>query len=428
MNICTFVSDITPPIGEALCDGLCPLVSSIEHPLLAKGVILREGSESWVLCALDWAGVGNDAYELFKRRIAEAADTSPACVAVQSVHQHSAPSIDSNANFLMAGTDVPVSMSSLEFLEKAVDSVAAAVGKAVAGQWRTVTHVGTSWAPVNQVASTRRILQPDRTILARFSQTNDPIMQYAPEGCIDGFLRTVSFYEGNCPIVHMHYYATHPMSYYGDGRVTYDVPGLARERIEKESGIFQVYFTGCGGNVAMGKYNDGTPSTRVALTERLYDAMVNSIGSVKRSPASHIHWESIPLTFQLRGGNAFSEATNIQIINDTNVTAGERIKAAMILAMIERVRSGRLFELSCLSVGPIRILHLPGEPFVEYQLWAEHYFPELFVAIAGYGDCAMCYICTDMAYTDNGGYEQTWSFIDPSEEYLRRKIAEIIKG
>ena len=57
----------------------------------------------------------------------------------------------------------------------------------------------------------------------------------APEGYIDGFLRTISFCDGEAPFVQMHYYATHPQSYYGDRRVTYDVPGLARERLEKLS-------------------------------------------------------------------------------------------------------------------------------------------------------------------------------------------------
>ena len=47
---------------------------------------------------------------------------------------------------------------------------------------------------------------------------------------------------------------------------------------------------------------------------------------------------------------------------------------------------------------------MPGELFVEYQLAAKAERPDLFVAMAAYGDYGPGYICTDKAY-DEGGYE-----------------------
>ena len=41
-------------------------------------------------------------------------------------------------------------------------------------------------------------------------------------------LKTVSFWNGDAKLAALHYYATHPMSYYGDGLVTSDFVGLAR--------------------------------------------------------------------------------------------------------------------------------------------------------------------------------------------------------
>ncbi len=51
-----------------------------------------------------------------------------------------------------------------------------------------------------------------------------------------------------------------------------------------------------------------------------------------------------------------------------------------------------------------RILYMPGELFVEYQLAAKAQRPDLFVAMAAYGDLGPGYIGTAMAY-DKGGYE-----------------------
>jgi hypothetical protein len=79
-------------------------------------------------------------------------------------------------------------------------------------------------------------------------------------------------------------------------------------------------------------------------------------------------------------------------------------------------------------MGPVKIVHLPGEPFVEYQLWAQQHQSDDFVAVAGYGDCAMCYLCTDRAYEDRGGYEQTWSFVEPCEGLLKEAMAKVLDG
>jgi hypothetical protein len=60
--------------------------------------------------------------------------------------------------------------------------------------------------------------------------------------------------------------------------------------------------------------------------------------------------------------------------------------------------------MACLKLGRARILHMPGELFVEYQLAAKAARPDLFVAMAAYGDYGPWYIGTAVAY-EQGGYE-----------------------
>jgi hypothetical protein len=73
-------------------------------------------------------------------------------------------------------------------------------------------------------------------------------------------------------------------------------------------------------------------------------------------------------------------------------------------------------ELSSLSIGPVTIVHLPGEPFITYQLLAQKLGGDRFVAVAGYGDCGCGYLCTEAAYAE-GGYEPTASFVGPRSQY-----------
>ena len=40
---------------------------------------------------------------------------------------------------------------------------------------------------------------------------------------------------------------------------------MAREAIQEKEGVFQLYFTGCSGDITVGKYNDATPAVMAAL-------------------------------------------------------------------------------------------------------------------------------------------------------------------
>jgi hypothetical protein len=286
--------------------------------------------------------------------------------------------------------------------------------------------VGASRVKVDRVASARRLVQPDGSIRVRASSAAAAELRKLPEGLIDPWLRTIAFFDGVEPLVYLHYYATHPQSFYGDGRVTYDVPGIARERLETRSGVVQVYFNGCGGNITMGKYNDVSRAARRQLAHRLFQAMAQSVNEIERRPAGPIRWRATRMEFPLRKDAPFSPEVCHQVLQDADAPVSARVKAANILAWTGRGRQGRTIELTCLAIDSIHIVHLPGEPFVEYQLWAQKIYGDKFVAVAGYGDCAMWYVCTDRAYRDRGGYEQTWAFSGPCEQRLKGAIAELL--
>ena len=55
------------------------------------------------------------------------------------------------------------------------------------------------------------------------------------------------------------------------------------------------------------------------------------------------------------------------------------------MAFLER--SEQPIELSSLEIGGVHIVHLPGEPMIGFQLFAQGLKPADFVAVAGYGDC-----------------------------------------
>jgi hypothetical protein len=113
------------------------------------------------------------------------------------------------------------------------------------------------------------------------------------------------------------------------------------------------------------------------------------------------------------------EAKLEAVVNDRSKAAHERCEAATELVWLRRCHAREKIDVSCLHLGKARVIHLPGELFVEYQLAAQQLRPDLFVATAAYGDYAPGYIGTEVAYSE-GGYETgpKASLVAPSVEHI----------
>ncbi|MFN4260695.1 MAG: hypothetical protein ACK4RK_15470 [Gemmataceae bacterium] len=424
LHLATFACDVTPPMGHPLCGGWILPARAVDDPLRALGVILLGMGKPVVLCAVDWCGLRNDANRLWRTALAAAAHTVPENVAVQCVHPHNAPFADVEAEKLIAAAPEPTSSLDLKFFERVVQDSAKAAQAALA---RAVpfTHIGHGQAKVEQVASNRRVIGPDGKVqFTRTSATRNPEARAKPEGLIDPWLRTVSFWDGPKPLAALHYYATHPMSYYGDGRVSCDFCGLARDqRQQDDPNVFQVYFTGCAGNVTAGKYNDGSHENRPVLRDRVYSAMTAAWKATEKQPISGWQWRVVSLSLPPRKEASFSEAESQKVLLDPKQHTARRNNAAFQIAWLRRL--DRPIDLTCLDMGKVMIVHLPGEPFIEYQLKAQELRPDQFVCVAGYGDGGPGYIPTNQAFFE-GGYEPTVALAAPSEERMVRKLAAVM--
>ena len=415
LRVATFRVDVTPPLGSPLVGGWIKLpLLAVDDPLWAKGIVLEDNGQRYVLCAVDYCEIRNSSHTFFREQLAAAAGTDASHVAVQSLHQHTAPMIDEPAQALLDATAKPLPSVDVPHFRKVVAETAEAVRQAVE-HLEPCDGLAVGTAEVDRFASNRRVMGADGKIEVRYSATTDPGLQAAPEGLVDRKLRTITFLSGKRPLARLHYYASHPQSYYNDGRCTSDTVGLARERLETEEGVPQIYFTGCSGDVTAGKYNDGSPEARRELTDRLAAGMRAAIAASQPVALGPIEWRVTPLTMPPRLDEFYTLAAGRQRLEDLTTTPTYRIaKGAMLVAWINRQDTP--IELSSLSIGPVTIVNLPGEPFVMYQLLAQKLGGERFVAVAGYGDGGCGYLCSEAAYAE-GGYEPTASFVGPRSQY-----------
>ena len=308
-------------------------------------------------------------------------------------------------------------------LDALCDRLAAAVKESL-GHMQPVDRLGLGQAKVQRVAATRRVRGPDGKIRVRWSSCQDPASA-EPEGRIDPMLKTVTLARGDTPLVRLHYYATHPQTGRGDGWVGMDCVGQARERLESKEHVPQLYFTGCAGDVTMGKYNDGSLEARAEIAGRLLAGMEASVAATRLAPIGTIRWQVVPVVLPARSDGKYEPAANRAALADAKASLASRVDAASNLAYLERI--GQPIELSMLSIGSLRILHLPGEPMVEFQLFAQRSAPRQFVAVAAYGDGGTGYLCTREAY-GQGGYEPTASNVSPDGEAVLKSAIRGLLG
>jgi hypothetical protein len=407
LRIATFELDVTPSIGQPISYSE---VEAVDDPLSCRGVVLLTPEAPIVLATVDWLGNYNRAHDEWRFALADAAGTSPRRVALHTVHQHAAPSYDSDTETLLLGHGIDHWKVDPGYARATIREAASALEDATEDA-RPLTHVGHGSAEVEGVASNRQLLGEDgQCVHVRYSSEGDPQWREAPEGLIDPELDVISFWNEDEPLAALSYYATHPQSYYRNGRVTCDFPGIARNERERDSGVFHVHFTGAAGNVTAGKYNDGSEERRPVLADRLATGMAVAWDDTERSilQTGDLGWEVESVALPPEDDLEWEDLI-------VDLRSDPRPEPARDLAWLRRCEYGHQIEIGCLHLDDIDVLHLPGELFVEYQLAARRMRPDRTVALAAYGDCGPGYIPTRDAYS-RGGYEVGASRVAPGAE------------
>lgn len=416
-EIATFRLDITCPLGHPLLARRQGVAKKIGDPLYAHGITLLGAGQPIVIVAIDWCEIRNESYDHWRELLAVAAGTTLERVMLCAVHQHDAPLPDIGAQKLLDEVGMVGVMCDSVFFKETGKRIAASLAESLS-QRQKVTHLGLGQAKVDRIASNRRVVLSNGEVTFRRGSNgaSDRINREAPEGLIDPWMKSISFWNGDQPIAVISSYATHPMSHYGRGVVSADFVGIAREyRRRDDTSVFQMYVSGCSGDVTAGKYNDASPEKRPVLAKRLYEAMQASWKSTRRIPIKEITFRSTPLDLKFRKTDEYTEAAMRRVLNNQTASERDRVHAAMGLSTLKRLQDGHTIDLPCVDFGDAQIVLFPGESFVGYQLLAQQMIPDSFVMSIGYGECWTGYLPTQSAFQDNfNGH--SWLWVAPGAE------------
>ena len=423
LKIVTFKVDVTPPIGEPLA---YDPNDKVDTPIYVSGIVLDDGTTRAVWVSCDYIYICGESYVTWCEMIAKQAGTVRNNVFLHSVHQHDSMRWAPEYN-PKEGEAGPLVISP-EYCKKSLNDVSEGIAQAVSGSWQTVGKLLTGETRVGGLGANRRIIDENGQFHGRMSGKNPPEIQALTTGKIDPILRTICFEntEGR-RIVALHFYATHPMAAYRRHMVSTDVPGRALRHVaENDSSVdLNIYFTGCGGDVAFGKYNlTGDAQSIERLGKRLGDGMLRNLRRLDEQPLGALVVKrvvfDVPFDSSLRQANAY--------------TGEAALERRYLSETIDRWRQSTVARL---SIGPkVHLLSFElAEVFVDYQLYAQSLIPEHFLATAAYGNGVYWYIPTRAAFGENGGYETGHNACVVAPEIdeelrgaLRRCFAEVISG
>ena len=426
IKVGVFKVNVSPPMGSPVAYAKA---RSIQDTLFAKGIVILSDEKPIVLCSVDWIGIANEGQDVWRKSLAEAAGTTIERVSVHVVHQHDGCRCDFTMASLLEEYGLGGWRYDPPFLKDVIKKVSTAVQKAKDSAM-SVTHIGFGEAKVEKVASNRRILGDDGMVkIVRYSSTRDSAAIAAPEGLIDPWLKSVSFWKDDQPVAVLSYYATHPMSHYGKGDVSSDFVGIAREAREKELRVINIYFSGAGGDIAAGKYNNGSPEVRPILADRMEKAMKRAWEQTKKIAIKQtdVVWKNIEIELPL--ATQLDEDSLVAKLADKQLDSLKRFTAAKQLAWLRRTKSGHTVNISALKLNNVFLLNLPAESCIEYQLAAQKMKIDSHVCTAAYEEYGPGYICPKIAY-GQGGYESSTraSFVSPEvESVMLSAIADVLK-
>ena len=161
-----------------------------------------------------------------------------------------------------------------------------------------------------------------------------------------------------------------------------------------------------------GKYNDGAHENRAVLAERLYQGMVAAWDNTEKTPLESASFRSSMVKVPPRQSKGFTREDLVAVLSKQG-TSTQHGMAAIGLSWLERAeREGGsgIIDLPLIDFndGRAQLLLLPGEIYVEYQLFSQTVRPDSFVMTVGYGQSAPGYIPTQLHWDEKDGNLHGW--------------------
>lgn len=415
--------DITPEMGIQIAGsiGIKRPAEFVVDPIFVKALVVESGGRKLCVLSLDLLSITNDYADRIRDEAARLIGTSRDAVMVHIVQNHAAPSL----GHLMCDKDNPIYVGEWTWLrggderynEPAMAGILRAVKEADAA--RAPAVLGVDRGMDSRVAFNRRyVLRDGRAEMGSGGDLRNVLYR---EGPMDPEVGVACFQTQSLkPIALLLHHTCHPVHAYPLRYITAGWPGAWSSEMRRMAGgeCVPLVVNGCCGNVI---HRDILNPTQVDTAENMGRLLSETAGKVLRelrydNADPRLEWRcrKMPIPFRELPEERLAAAR--KRIAETPPFPPSPTQRGFIdwdwiydvaILDVERMRNrcGHYeYEIQAFRIGPLAIVALIGEPFVEGQLRIKLDSPFKHTFLAHMSNGYVGYIPTPEAIR-RGGYE-----------------------
>lgn len=375
-------------------------------PLLAKALYLEHGGLRGALVALDLVGIAVPQVEAIRKAVFKSIGIPEQHVWVHATHSHTGAMVPrrftSDANEIVPGFSVGAVDQTW------VDALPGRVAEAViqAESQARGTETDLAQTRVDHVAFYRRFKMKDGTVRTNPGR-NDPQV-VGPAGEPDPTLTVLRFPAGRALLV---LFGMHP-DVIGGTQYSADYPAYLTRRVKTKLGNeWNVLFlnAACGNinhiDVANAAQKKGQDES-IRIGEILGDGAVKALERPERISIDSVGFSSRSVISLLRRipPDVLKEAERLLRDEPAKARAFNGLFAPAAIVLGRTKDRAAQVEIAAMKLGPVGLVGMPGEIFVELAREVQHDSPLDPTRVIGLTNGAFGYIPTAAAF-DEGGYE-----------------------
>lgn len=453
--------DITPPLPAPY--DLLKVATEVAHPLQARVLYLEDEDDRVVLVSTDFEGILRTAYETLRTAISEATGVPTRCIVVNANHSHNAPWINLDLEELLA----PHGIVQVDkgYFRDVVAKIAAGARRAKESRRPVRISVGSTRLP--ELAWNRRTGYVAPENIGRFNHRR----RY-PIGITDSTLGLVRLNDRDeMPVAALCVYASHYVSA-GRGKISSSYSGPAMGMIERElgHGCVALFLQGCAGNIVPprdipngskeavdkagellagralpvltggmepiedDKFAFGSRRVELPLSPLREHGSMDYVRSLFAKPAVNASAKYAPLTLD-ELERAFHKALDLYKTSLQDGASRDAYYTLNLMAYGDRLTLARnveqwnSYDFQALRSGPLCLVFLPGETFVEIALAIREQSPFKHTFVSGYNDLTPVYVPDETAFEEGGFEVGLWCYSTPeTSKVMVREASDLVQS
>jgi hypothetical protein len=428
------VVDLEPPLGGSMPGYFNDrkATGSID-PIQARCLVLADSAapaDALAILTLDLVAIGRNECDRIRKAVATAGKIRPDRVWIHATHTHTGPMVPrfftSDVGALFPG--FYPGLVDPHFLDRLVSRSVRAIDEAAGNAVSTTSRVGQ--AAVSGAAMYRRAKLKDGSVLTN-APRNDPRV-VGPAGEVDPSVTVLAMPEAKVSVV---IYGIHP-DIIGGTQYSADFPATVAEEYGKSSGHRVIFLNAACGNINHVDRSRDDQGKGIEESRRIGRAIavsaLEAFGIAKTVDGLPLRLASrdVPSRLRVVPEADVKEAYRLEQEEPKKARAfnGLFAPAAIVLGRTrDREHPARIMAM---RVGPMGLVGMPGEIFVELAREVQHDAPLDIVRTIGLSNGGMGYIPNAEAFRQGGyetGYRSARYRPETGHEWARAGV-ELLRG